>query len=109
MCPLLLTSLPPLYNSYNECSHCILYRSYETVDKQLRSCAEEMMKEVRLGLTDPLSITKPPVLQWKNGQWRLWTAYNQMLTAGTYIALHTDGRMERIVMSADGIETPATL
>ena len=53
-----------------------------------------MQKTIRLGLTN-ISITKPPFLEWKDGQWRLWTAYNTTLSSGTYTWLFSDGSMMR--------------
>lgn len=64
-----------------------------------------MTKEVRLGLVDPISKSKPPILQWIGGQWRLWTTYNFALTEGTYILLGDDGKLTRISPNANGTHT----
>jgi len=61
-----------------------------------------LSKEVRFGLFDPVSKSKPPFLQWIGGQWRLWTAYNPSLTEGTYVILNQDGSLTRITQLPDG-------
>jgi len=64
------------------------------------------MKERRLGLIDAASRSKPPVLQFlPQDGWRLWTTYNQELTKGTYIALHSDGTMQRVSVHNDYTQT----
>lgn len=62
----------------------------------------QLKKEVRLGLVDPISKSKPPILHWIGGQWRLWTTYNQTLTEGTYILLGENGSLTRINANSDG-------
>ena len=53
-----------------------------------------MSKQIRVALTN-ISKTKPPFLEWSNGVWRVWTAYNQTLSSGTYLWLNADGTMIR--------------
>lgn len=62
-----------------------------------------MSKEVRLGLFDPWSKSKPPVLQFmpQDGFWRLWTSYDSDLTKGTCIELHSDGTIMRQTILPD--------
>lgn len=68
------------------------------------------MRERRLGLQAVLSKTKPPVLQFLPGQgWRVWTAYNFNLSAGTYISLGDTGLMERVTIAPDGSISYSTL
>lgn len=66
-----------------------------------------MRTDIRLGLVDTLSKTKPPVLQWlqSDGLWRVWTMYNPTLTLGTRIVLNGDGSLRRITTLPDGTET----
>ena len=62
-----------------------------------------MTREVRLGLSQVFSQSKPPVLHFdpKHGCWRLWTAYNPDLTLGTYIDLLPNGQLHRVTINPD--------
>lgn len=62
-----------------------------------------MTKEVRLGLSNVFSQSKPPVLQFNPqvGHWRLWTAYNPTLELGTFIDLLPNGQLHRVTIKPD--------
>lgn len=62
-----------------------------------------MTKEIRLGLSNVFSQSKPPVLHFdpQHGRWRLWSSYNATLDKGTYIDLFPDGRMQRVTIRND--------
>lgn len=57
---------------------------------------------VRFGL-EGISITKPPFLEWKDGSWRVWTAYNTDLSAGTYFELTQSGNINRVTIQCNEI------
>lgn len=57
-------------------------------------------KIIRLGLTD-ISISKPPIAEFHNGTWRIWTAYNPTLTKGTFVSLEADGKMSQCTINPD--------
>lgn len=66
------------------------------------------MTSRRIGLAvSPQS--KPPVLQFQDGHWRLWTAYNADLTHGTYIGLASDGKALQVTIRPDGTRDLQTL
>jgi hypothetical protein len=47
---------------------------------------------IRLGLSD-FATSKPPIAEYSNGQWRVWTSYNSDLSKGIFISLEQDGKM----------------
>jgi len=61
-----------------------------------------LLKEIRFGIVDPISKSKPPFLQWIGGQWRLWLAYNPTLTEGTFLILNDNGTITRRTILPDG-------
>jgi hypothetical protein len=58
---------------------------------------------VRLSLLG-IPRSKPPVIEFYEDHWRVWTAYNSTLTEGSYIALFEDGAMTRVTILPDGTE-----
>lgn len=36
------------------------------------------------------------------GHWRIWKNYNKAATAGTFLELHADGRVDRVTIGPDG-------
>lgn len=65
-------------------------------------------KPTRIGLATS-SRSKPPVLQYRDGCWQLWTAYNPDLTHGTYFALFSNGECSRVTIHPDDTETVISL
>ena len=51
--------------------------------------------------------TKPPIIEYSNDNtcWRVWTAYNGALDAGTFVELGDDGRTRWVTLNPDGSET----
>jgi hypothetical protein len=49
-----------------------------------------------------LSQSKPPIVEFDNGSWKIWTAYNSKMDEGTYIILDRFGSMEKVTIYPDG-------
>lgn len=63
-----------------------------------------MTIDKRLPLLDVASRTKPPVIQYLDGEWRVWVSYNQSLTRGTYIQLLDGGNFKQVTVNPDYTE-----